>query len=178
LVKRKLNKNDTNMRRTLFVCILLALWGSTSQAQVAKQALGLRFGAGFGLGTEFTYQRNLTSLNRLELDLGFNSNYKYADNFRYDYNSWAVTGLYHWVKDLERGLKWYFGPGAKLGAWSSNQGYNYLYQNGLFLAVAGDIGMEYSFPARIQISMNARPELGIFNRGSGVNIGFAVRYQF
>jgi hypothetical protein len=65
-----------------------------------------------------------------------------------------------------------------LGTWSSNQGYNYRYNNGPFFTLCGDVGIEYIFPASIQFALNARPELGLFNHGSGVNIGFAVRYQF
>ena len=111
--------------------------------------------------------------NRLELDLGFSSNHA-ADNY---YNSWSVAGLYHWVWKLDKQLYWYVGPGGKIGGWNYDR-INSSYNNGFFLAAAGDLGIEYVFPVGIQLAMNARPELGLINRGSGLNVGFAVRYQF
>ncbi len=46
---------------------------SLSQAQIAKNAMGLRFGGGNGYGPEISYQRGLRNINRLEFDLGLNS---------------------------------------------------------------------------------------------------------
>jgi hypothetical protein len=48
----------------------------------------------------------------------------------------------------------------------------------MFLAAVGDIGLEYCFPIGIQLALDARPEIGLINNGSGVNIGFSARYQF
>ncbi len=162
------------MKRISFTLIVLFVFACITSAQTADHAIGLRFGAGDAFGTEISYQHGLTAFNRLELDLGF-SNHHQPDNY---YNSWGLTGLYHWVWKLDQGLNWYAGPGAKIGGWSHNQNYNHLYDNGLFLAAAGDIGIEYIFPVKIQLALNARPELGLINHGSGFNVGFAVRYQF
>jgi hypothetical protein len=169
------------MNRIYLTVAMVVILFSLAKAQIAKNSVGLRYGALYGLGTEITYQRGLSAENRLEFDFGFNSNFDYVDNFRQDHNSWALTGLYHWVwklKELDENVNWYVGTGGKLGTWSSNQGYNYRYHNGPFFTASGDVGIEYVFPAGIQFALNARPELGIFNHGSGVNIGFAVRYQF
>jgi hypothetical protein len=163
---------------SLFFLLLLTNLTSAQSVQIPDHALGLRFGTVYGLGTEISYQHRLTTVNRLELDLGFNSYYEYANNFRYDYNSWGLAGLYHWVWNLEKNFTWYAGPGARIGSYSSNLVYDASYNNGIFLSAAGDIGIEYSFPERIQLALNARPEFGLYNHGSGVNIGFAVRYQF
>ena len=166
------------MKRIFTSLLMMILVANLACAQFAEHALGLRFGAAYGLGTEISYQHGLTPNNRLELDLGFNSYYEYSNNFRYDYNSWALTGLYHWVWKLDNNLNWYAGPGAKLGSYSSNLVYDSNYNNGLFLSAAGNIGIEYTFPERIQLALDARPEIGLFNHGSGVNVGFAIRYQF
>jgi hypothetical protein len=163
---------------TLFAGMFLVNIG---MAQIPQHSVGLRYGAVYGLGTEATYQRGLSSENRLEFDFGFNSNFDYVNNFRQDHNSWALTGIYQWLwklPQLDENVNWYAGAGAKLGTWSSNQGYDYRYKNGLFINACGNIGIEYCFPAGIQFALDARPELGIFNHGTGVNIGFAVRYQF
>ena len=159
----------------LFAVILLTSFAS---AQIPEHTLGIRFGSVYGIGTEVSYQHGFNSNNRVELDLGFSSDYEYINGFRHDYNSWALTGLYHWVKPINNGLSWYYGPGGRLGVWSNNLIYGSRYDNGLFLSAAGDVGIEYSFPSGIQLSLDARPELGLINHGSGFNLGLAVRYQF
>ena len=163
-----------NIFLTLIVSIFLA---NLASAQEANHALGLRFGTGNGMGTEITYQHGLSSVNRLELDLEFNGNHEFIQNTQNNYSSLSVIGLYHWVWPISDGFKWYAGPGAKLGTWNSMI-YDSRYNNGVFLSAAGDVGIEYSFPARIQVALNARPEIGLFNYGTGLNIGLAVRYQF
>jgi hypothetical protein len=79
---------------------------------------------------------------------------------------------------MNTNMNWYLGPGAKLGSWRYNQGNDFEYNNGFFLAAAGDIGIEYLFPVGIQLALNARPEIGLINHGTVINVGFAVRYQF
>ncbi len=166
------------MKRIYISLTLIILLVKLTAAQITEHALGIRFGSVYGLGTEFSYQQGLTSNHRLELDLGYSSDYEYMNDFRHDYNSWIFSGLYHWIKPISNGLSWYYGPGGKVGIWSNNLIYGSRYDNGLFLSAAGDVGMEYSFPSGIQLALDARPELGLINHGSGLNIGFAVRYQF
>lgn len=169
------------MRRTFFAIALVFVLLQTASAQIVQHSLGMRYGAVYGLGTEVSYQRGLNATNRLEVDLGFNSNYEYINDLRQDYNSWALSGLYHWVwklDQLDENVRWYAGAGSRLGFWSSSQKYNSRFTNGMFLVAAGSTGIEYCFPERIQFSLDARPELGLFNHGSGVNIGLSIRYQF
>jgi len=166
------------MRRYLLFLIALTLVTEFSSAQTAQHTLGLRFGTGDGFGTEISYQYGLSNVNRVEADLGFNSNHEYYQNSRYNYTSWGLSGLYHWVNKLDTNMNWYLGPGAKIGAWSYNSALEYQYNNGLFLAAAGDIGIEYLFPIGIQLALNLRPEIGLINHGTAINVGFAVRYQF
>lgn len=166
------------MKRICLSLITVILLANLAFAQLPKHSLGLHFGAGDGLGTEISYQYGLSSLNRLEFDLGFNSNHEYANNYRYNYSSWGLTGLYHWVWDMDQGFKWYAGPGARIGAWNFDRGYVSKFDSGIFLAAAGDVGIEYCFPVSIQLALNARPEIGLINHGTNINIGFAIRYQF
>ena len=163
---------------TLFLAVMVV---QAASAQIPEHSVGLRYGTVFGLGTEVSYQRGLSSKNRLEFNLGYNSDYEYINDLKQDYNSWALSSLYHWVWKLEKlddNLNWYAGPGAGLGYWSSGQKYDSPYHNGMFLMAEGDVGIEYCLPAGIQFSLDARPEIGLVNHGSGVSIGFSVRYQF
>jgi hypothetical protein len=166
------------MKRIFLFFVAVMFMQVMASAQVANHALGIRFGTVYGLGTEISYQHGLSRANRLEIDLGFSSDYEYVNDFKQEYNSWGLTGVYHWVRNIDNNLNWYYGPGGKLGSWSSNMGYNYKYNNGMFLAAVGDIGIEYCFPIGIQLALDARPEIGLINNGSGINIGFSVRYQF
>ena len=162
------------MKRIILLLITIISLGSLTKAQVAEHSIGLRFGSGDGLGTEISYQHGLGSFNRLEFDLGFSSS---RATSKY-YNSWSFTGLYHWMWKLDKQLYWYAGPGGRIGGWSYDQNYNHSYNNGMFLVAAGDLGIEYVFPVGIQVALDARPEIGLINHGSGINVGFAVRYQF
>jgi len=165
------------MKRTFLSLLLVVLLANVTPAQIVEHSVGLRYGAVYGLGTEISYQRGLTARNRLEFDLGFNSRFEYINDMRQDYNSWALTGLYHWVWKLDNQLSWYAGSGAKLGIWSSSQKYDSRYKNGMFMVAVGDVGIEYALPSRIQFALDALPEIGLFNNGIGVNIGFSIRYQ-
>ena len=165
------------MNKISLTLIVFTILAHLASAQEGKHALGLRFGAGYGMGTEISYQHSLSSVNRLELNLEFNGNHEYIENTQNNYSSISVIGLYHWVWPISDGFKWYAGPGGKLGTWNSMI-YNSRYNNGIFLSAAGDVGIEYAFPAKIQLALNARPEIGLFNYGTGLNIGLAVRYQF
>lgn len=166
------------MKNCFLVLIMVLFMSGFAYAQPSKHALGLRFGSGDGFGTEISYQLGLTSVNRLELDLGFRNDHVNFNNERYNYSSWGLTGVYHWVMDINADFNWYVGAGAKLGSWNYDPGYVYDYDDGIFLAAAGDIGVEYSFPVGIQLALNARPEFGLINHGTVINVGLAVRYRF
>jgi len=155
--------------RRLFFAFVLIISAFTASAQFSKHAIGLRLGGGDGYGTEISYQQGLTDINRLELDLGMHSGNHY--------NAWSLAGIYQWVWKIDGGFNWYAGAGARIGSWSWDNTYSGNDSGGLFLAAAGNIGIEYSFPVGIQIGLDARPELGIISHANN-NIAFSVRYKF
>lgn len=134
-------------------------------AQISDHAIGLRLGGGSGFETEISYQHGLTSVNRLEFDLGLHNG-----------NDWGLAGIYQWVWKIDGGFNWYAGAGGKIGSYSED---NPSKDGGLFVSAAGNVGIEYVFPVGIQISLDARPELALTNHGeSNNNIAFSIRYQF
>ena len=159
------------MRRLLFAFAFILL-ANIGNAQLAQHAIGLRIGGGDGFGTEISYQHGLSDINRLEFDLGMHT----GNN----YNAWGLAGIYQWVWNIDGGFNWYAGAGGRIGSWNWDTKYQGTNSSGVFLAVAGDIGIEYSFPIGIQVALDARPELGIINHGDLFrnNIAFSVRYQF
>ena len=67
--------------KILSAFLLLGLVFSTNAQEISKNALGLRLGDNDGFGGEISYQRGLSSNNRLELDLGWR-NSKDVDAFK------------------------------------------------------------------------------------------------
>jgi hypothetical protein len=162
----------------LFAFILLCL-GLNSYAQdITKNALGLRLGDNDGFGGEISYQRGLSKNNRLELDLGWR-NSKHVDALK-------ITGLYHWVWNIEGGFNWYAGVGGGIGSWNDDDftinGVRFKGESETVLFVAGDIGIEYNFQeVPIQLSLDFRPEI-YFNdnieNDFGPDIALGIRYRF
>ena len=145
---------------TLFVvCLALA---ATLNAQ--NSAIGLRLGGGTANGGEISFQKDLGTTNRVELDLGVINNPSYTGI--------ALTGIYQWTWDLSQladGFRWYAGPGVGLRLF-----------NGLGLGLHGQIGIEYSFEEiPIQLSLDSRPGW-YFGGANGFDGGAAlsVRYKF
>lgn len=157
------------MKKIILSSIMLIGLAFTTQAQdISKNALGLRIGDNSGLGAEISYQKALSSNNRLELDLGWR-NSKDVDAFK-------LAGIYQWVWNIDGAFNWYAGAGAGLGSYSAND------INGTFAYIAGDIGIEYGFEeAPILISLDFRPEIGghgYYENNYGSDIALGLRYKF
>lgn len=140
---------------------------------ISPNAIGLRLGAGNGVGTEISYQRAMGGNNRLELDLGLNSN----DNF----DILAISGVYQWIWNLEGGFNWYAGVGATVASWSYDADFPGAEDYGGFnIAGTGQLGIEYDFNIPLLLSLDWRPNIWILNNQGFDWNGFAlgVRYQF
>lgn len=169
------------MKKLFLSAFMLAGMAFSTQAQsIAKNALGLRLGDNDGFGAEVSYQRGLGENNRLELDLGW------RDSKHYD--AVKLVGLYQWVWNIEGGFNWYAGVGGGVGTFD----YNYdgpgpdfdndYDDNGTFLLVAGDIGIEYKFDFPLQLSLDFRPELyfgdDYRDDNFGPDIALGARFTF
>ncbi len=161
------------MKKLILSAVMLLGMIFNGQAQeISKNALGLRLGDSDGFGGEISYQRGLSDNNRLELDLGWrNSNY--VDAFK-------LSGIYQWVWNIDGGFNWYAGPGAGIGNWSTD--YKGFKDNGTFVFIGGDIGIEYLFDIPLQLSLDFRPEFylsdGYRTNNYGSDIALGIRYRF
>ncbi len=163
------------MKKNILLASMLFGLAIGAQAQnFSKNAIGLRLGSNDGFGTEISYQTRLSSINRLELDLGFRNNNN-EDNLK-------LAGIYQWVWNLDGGLNWYAGVGGGVGSWRYNDN-NGIDDNGTFAFVAGDLGIEYNFDFPLQLSLDIRPEL-YFTSDSyvednfGPDVALGIRYTF
>ena len=154
------------MKKLLMLLLLIGA-SSVSAQRISKNAIGLRIGDNDGFGGEISYQRHLGADNRLEFDLGWrNSN---------DVDAFKLVGLYQWVKPLDGNFNWYIGAGAGIGSFDAGE------NDGTFLVLAGDIGIEYNFDIPLLISLDMRPELGFNDNYSDdldLDIALGIRYQF
>jgi len=165
------------MKRKIMLAMLLMITSYTANTQVNANAIGLRLGGGYGYGAEISYQRGIGGSNRLELDFGGRR-----------HPNWGHFGIfagYHWVWNLTGGLNWYIGPGAGLGFYSTRYHNNGWDDDGITLAIGGQIGLEYDFNslgAPILISIDARPLWEVFEYYDYHNFGyggaFSIRYTF
>lgn len=147
------------MKKSFLILGLLLTTITVINAQeMSDNAIGLRFNNKDGLGASISYQKKMTDLNRLEINLGL----------RNEFSSFKGTGLYQWVWNLENQFNWYAGFGGGF-----DSGFSALYG-------AGIVGIEYNFNAPILISLDYRPEVGITGNydGIGNSFAFAIRYQF
>ncbi|TDD95934.1 hypothetical protein [Flavobacterium cellulosilyticum] len=170
------------MKKILISAIMLIGLTFTAQAQkISENALGLRFGDSGGFGGEVSYQRALSSNNRLELDLGWRNRNNYNKN-SYDDKAIKLTGLYQWVWNIDGGFNWYAGIGGGVGSYGRNYYDNRVYDNTIYAFAAGDIGIEYNFDIPLLISLDFRPEIGgsggYYDNNYGSDIALAVRFQF
>ncbi|MDR6301628.1 hypothetical protein [Mesonia maritima] len=166
--------------KKIFLIVAVAL-GSimTSQAQeISDNAIGLRLGGGDGFGAEVSYQRAIGSNNnRLELDLGWRN-----DN---DFDAFKLAALYQWVWNIEGGFNWYAGIGGGIGSVDDKRfddRFDRDGDDGAFVFIAGNIGIEYNFDIPLMLSLDFRPEFG-FSDYDVLNefvpdIALGVRYQF
>lgn len=165
------------MKNSILSVIVAIGISATGFSQVNAHAIGLRGGNGnFGTGGEVSYQHGLGNSNRLELDLGWRGNNNNGNNYHHA----ALTGIYHWVWNLSDGLNWYAGPGAQLGSYKNKWNTN---ENGLTLALGGQLGIEYDFNTNdfpLLLSLDIRPMFGFVGGTSGVGYGYAfgIRYTF
>ncbi|MDD3723506.1 MAG: hypothetical protein PHW92_13650 [Lutibacter sp.] len=162
------------MKKLIFMAVfLLGIIFTANSQDIARNALGIRLGDNDGFGAEISYQHELSQATRLELDLGFRSN-NYSDAFK-------LTGIHQWVWNIDDGFNWYAGFGAGIGSWSSDNNYTGDKDDGLFINVDGNIGIEYNFDIPLLISLDFRPEIGIigdYGKDTDLDIALSLRYQF
>ncbi len=165
------------MKKVFLTAIILVGLSFSAKAQDYTNAIGLRLGDNDGFGGEVSYQRYISSANRLEFDLGWRN----SDH----YDALKLAALYQWVWNIDGGFNWYAGVGGGLGTWEYNDDRykdEFDDDNGTFLFVAGNIGIEYNFDIPLQLSLDMRPELyfgdDFRDDNFGPDIALGIRYRF
>jgi len=162
--------------KNLFLISFL-LFSINSFSQVNPHAIGLRGGSGnYGAGGEVTYQHGFGDANRLEIDLGWRGNNGWGNNNHII----VLSGIYHWVWNLDGGLNWYAGIGAQIGDYKLKNKDEDI--SGIIFGIGGQVGIEYDFNVHevpLLLSLDARPMLGFQSYyGFGYGGALALRYTF
>ena len=162
------------MKKVIVLTVLFVGAVLSSQAQeISKNSIGLRLGDNDGFGAEISYQRRLTPINRLEFDLGWRN----SD----EVDAIKLAGMYQWVWNIDKGLNWYAGAGGGIGSWSySNEGES---NNGPFVLISGNLGIEYQFDFPLQLTLDVRPEIYLLSgdyreTNFGPDLALGIRYRF
>ena len=156
---------------TAIACLGFAAF--TNAQDISDNAIGLRLGDSDGFGAEISYQRALGGdNNRLELDLGWRSGN--------DFDGFKLTGIYQWVWNLDGNFNWYAGAGGGVGSYGFDNLPPGVDDSETFFFLAGDVGIEYNFDIPLQLSLDARPELGFgdFRDDLDFDIALGIRYRF
>lgn len=163
-------------KNNFLLALMFTFFVSIGFSQVQPHAIGFRAGSGtFGSGAEVSYQHGFGSSNRLELDLGWRNG-----GHKNNYYAWGLTGVYHWVWNIDGGLNWFAGLGAQVGSYNHRDFHD---DDGFTLNVGGQIGIEYDFNdlgAPIQLGLDVRPMWGFigYYKNLGVGGALSVRYTF
>jgi hypothetical protein len=160
-----------NLYLSLFLFVISLV--SVQAQDLARNALGVRFGDNDGFGGEISYQAQLSERTRLEIDLGYRDHVK-TDAFK-------LTGVYQWVFYIDGGFNWFAGVGVGVGSWSYKNKLEPVDEDGLFINADGNIGIEYDFKGPVLISLDFRPEVGVvgdYGKDTDLDLALAIRFQF
>ena len=154
--------------------ILALTLGIASVAGAQSRAIGARL----GYGVELSYQHYLQPDAFLEADLGLDLVGK---------GGFKATAIYDWEiahPDWTSQGEWmiYAGPGASLGVLCNDKDS----ASGFMLGICGQLGIEYTFPIPLALSLDIRPQIGYHFGDSGVYSAglfglmptFGIRYRF
>jgi len=157
------------------IFIFLMSFGIYAQ-DLSDHSIGLRLSDSDGFGAEISYQKSIGRYNRAEFNLGWRDSR--------DFDAFKLSGVYQWVHQIEGGFNWYYGAGGGVGSVDFEPVPDEVEDNdGVFVFVAGNLGVEYDFDIPLLLSLDVRPEIGIlgydgFDNGFLFDIALGIRYQF
>ena len=146
------------MKKIILVAAMVLGFAVAASAQ--PRAIGVRGGLGAGISYQHTVGANF-----IDADLFFGNGLNVAGTY-----NWTLMQP-NWTSRGEWGV--YAGPGAALGLGIGEVDY-------LNLAVAAEVGLEYTFHFPLQLSVDLRPQLGFIKKPLiwGWYPHLSIRYRF
>lgn len=172
------------LKKFVFAAVMVAcvsFAGYAENRDHARNAIGLRAGAGLSWGPELQYQRFLGDANRLELGAGMEGMILINDDF---YIGYVMTGTYQWWTGSKNTI-WYAGPSAGIGVFTGGiiEGifntitHKEVDTSGNFaVRVGGQAGVQYDFSKTwlrlpLNMSFDIRP-MSNFMIGNAKTVSF------
>lgn len=155
------------MKKLFIVVFALFVLGFSAGAQDYRTGVGLRAGFPYGL----TVKHFLNETNALEGIVASS------------WGGFVITGLYeneHWTGQYP-GLNWFWGFGAHIGFWDTNN--NYIDDASVGSVVGADfiVGLEYTFDEiPLNLSLDVMPSVNLlgYTGWGGIHGGLSIRYVF
>jgi hypothetical protein len=135
-------------------------------------ALGIKGNRNYNGGASLTLKHFVKSNGAFEWNVGLGKN-----------DFWC-QGLFEMNYPLKKSLEWYWGVGADFGTWRNGFQFfskpNQSYYSGVWSAVDGVIGLEYTFKqAPVNIAIDLGPMFRMYPYfGVTLSSGVALRYAF
>ena len=148
--------------------LIFTVLGITSFGQDYKTGLGLRAGLPYGL----TVKHFLNKYSALEGLLASR------------WQGFIITGLYENEHQTGQypGLNWYWGFGAHVGFWGTNENPNLnITQSGAVIGADAILGLEYTFDEiPLNLSLDLLPSVNLigYTGWGGINGALSIRYVF
>lgn len=146
--------------KKFFLLAIMAVAGITF-AYAQPRAIGVNV----GYGVDFSYQHNIGSKNMIDLSvdvpafsgIGATCTYDWIDPFNTSI-PWNQKGEWHWAMGVGAGAGYY---------WGGTAGY---------VGAVGHVGVAYDFWFPFEMSVDYRPNIGVYmgsaGEGDGVAAGF------
>ncbi|MCL2435990.1 MAG: hypothetical protein FWD09_07645 [Lentimicrobiaceae bacterium] len=158
------------MKKLALLSVILMATCVVAMAQ--PRAIGGRLAWNIGA----SYQHSLGEKNMIQVDLDFPSYFwgiqgTATYNWIFPIKSWPHAGSWNWYAGVGAGVgyKWY---NSWLFSWNNWSNWDKRVYRGVFVGVAGMIGIEYNFKFPLQLSLDWRPVVGpIIGRKYNGNIG-------
>lgn len=149
------------MKKDIAIAALIFIY---SVAAAQPKAMGIRFGA---TGLDASYEHSINTRQFLECDLGLDYGYDINGNAGVRL---AVTYNFIWARPVwtaEGCWNLYAGPGIVAGYTDDIVPYEFdgnirgYFDNGLMVALAAQVGLEYIFDFPLALAIDVRPYFGI-----------------
>ena len=147
-------------KKLLLVAVVL---GFATAAMAQPRAIGGRLGKNL----EFSYQHSMSGQNYFQIDAGLINYYSGIEavgtyNWIFATPQWGDYGSWEWFAGVGAGLGYNWHIGNAYWKYRSYNAHDYYYDAGHFyLGAAGNIGLSFTFPFNLQLSVDYRPMLGV-----------------
>ena len=171
--------------------ILIAIMAVAGFAAVVAQPRAI--GVNLGYGVDVSYQHSIGESNMIDLSVNIPAFVGVGVTTTYDWVNpfgtvipWNNKGEWNWNLGVGAGLGIYH-PFATVSELNEQGGLDKVWAGNIYAGAVGHVGVSYDFWFPLQLSLDYRPNIGIYNSYGGVHfnmtgiitgVTLGVRYLF